>query len=51
MLFIYFQFLDYFNKAFVKNVRKKLSFFNMNFQNPFQVAVYYRILEFQTLCY
>ena len=41
-----FRFLIYvcFSKAFVKNLMRKLSFFNTNFQNSFQDVVYYRIL-------
>ena len=34
----------YFNEAFVKIFIKKLSFFNINFQNLFQDVVYYRKL-------
>ena len=41
----------YFNEAFVKNLMKKLSFFNTKFQNSFQDVVYYRVLGFQTLWY
>ena len=40
----------YFNEAFVKTSMKKLSFFNTNLQNSFNV-VYYRILGCQTLRY
>ena len=48
---IFFRFLIYvyLNDAFIKHFMKKLSLFNVNFQNLFQDAVYYRILEFQTL--
>ena len=49
MLLRFFLFLiyAYFNKAFVKNFLKKLSFFNTNFQNSFQDIVCYRILRCQ----
>ena len=53
----FFRFLiyRYFNNTFVKNFMKKLSLFNINFQNPFQDVicilcnVYNRILICQTL--
>ena len=55
MLFRTFRFLIYvyFNKhnTFVKNLMKKLAFFNSNFQNSFQYVVYYRIFGYQALRY
>ena len=53
-LFLFFLFISYlyfFNKTFVKNVIKKLSFLNTNPQYSFQVVVCYMILECQTFRY
>ena len=46
-LFFFFRFLIYvcFNENFVKNVMKKLSVFNTNFQNSCQDLADYRILR------
>ena len=53
MLFHIFRYLIYsvFHEDFVKSFMKKLPFFNSNFKNPFQNAVYYRKLECLTLWY
>ena len=40
-----------FIETFVKDFMKKLSFFNINFQNLFQDVVYYRMLRCLTLWY
>ena len=40
MPFRFFSIYVYFNEAFVKKIMKKLSFFNVNFENSFQHVVY-----------
>ena len=52
MLFYFFQYLIYsvFHETFIKKFMK-LSFFSLNFKNPFQDIVYYRKLGCLTLWY
>ena len=49
-LFFFFRFIYvYFNEAFVKKNYEITIILNVNFQNSFQDAVYYKILGCQTL--
>ena len=50
-IFFNFSFTFILTRLLSKTLWKKLSFFNINFQNSFQDVVYYRILGCQTLWY
>ena len=45
--FLYYRF----NEVFVKKFMKKLSLFNIKFQNPFQYLVFSQVFRSQTFCY